>query len=144
MAFRGHFEYSLDAKKRINIPPRFRAAFADGVVLARWLDPCATIWTPQGFEHFTEEMAGEAHPLSKERRRLDSFFAHNSFDVALDAAGRVTLPQSLIDFAELGKDVIVAGTTHHLEVWDAAKWNKAQSELAGEVAEIAESLGNAS
>ncbi len=144
MAFRGHFEYSLDAKKRINIPPSFRAAFADGVVLAQWIDPCVTVWTPQAFDQFTSAMVPDASALSTQRRRLDSYFAHNSFDVTLDSAGRVTLNQPLIDFAGLSKEVIVAGTLNHLEVWDAAKWQKAQAELAGEVAEIAESLGNAS
>ena len=144
LAFRGHFDYSLDAKNRLNIPPKFRPAFADGVVLAQWIDPCVTIWTPEGFETFTAQLLPDANPLSPERRRVEGYFAHNSFDVTLDAAGRVTLNQDLIDYAGLGKDVIVAGTLNHLQVWDAKRWRDQQSELAGEVVDIAESLGNAS
>ena len=35
MAFRGHFEHSLDAKNRLSIPARFRASFSAGTVLAK-------------------------------------------------------------------------------------------------------------
>ena len=34
MAFRGHYEHSLDAKNRLSIPARFRATFSSGLVLA--------------------------------------------------------------------------------------------------------------
>ena len=54
VAFRGQFDYSLDAKNRLNIPPKFRAAFSDGVVLAKWLEPCVAIWTPEGFDEWTQ------------------------------------------------------------------------------------------
>ena len=40
--------YSLDAKNRLNVPAKFRAAFSSGVVLAKALEPCVAIWTPGG------------------------------------------------------------------------------------------------
>jgi MraZ protein len=54
VAFRGHFEYSLDAKNRLTIPAKFRASFSDGLVLAKWLDPCVAIFTPDGFDQFND------------------------------------------------------------------------------------------
>jgi len=42
MDFGGHYEHSLDAKKRLSIPARFRAAFSSGLVLAMDPDPCLT------------------------------------------------------------------------------------------------------
>ena len=55
MAFRGHFDHSLDAKNRLSIPAKFRAAFSSGLVLSKFLEPCIAIWTPDGFERFTED-----------------------------------------------------------------------------------------
>ena len=144
MAFRGHFDYSLDAKNRLSIPPRFRAAFADGVVLSKWLEPCVAIWTPREFEGFTESFLPDLNPLSRERRRLASYFAHHSFDVELDSAGRVTLPPALIEHAGLGKEVVVAGNLDHLEVWDRGRWRGGQPDLDAEIVDIAESLGHPS
>ena len=104
MAFRGHFEYQLDAKNRLNIPAKFRASFSGGLVLARWLDPCIAIFTPEGFDRFNESFIGDMHPLSPERRRLTRFFSGGSFDAELDSAGRVTLNAALLDLLRVAVD----------------------------------------
>jgi transcriptional regulator MraZ len=145
LAFRGHFEYSLDAKNRLTIPAKFRASFSDGLVLARhWLDPCIAVFTPDGFEKFTQSFLGDMHPLSQERNRLSRFFNAGSFDVELDSAGRVTLNPLLIEHAGIDKEVVVVGTETQLEVWDRARYAQDQSGLPAEVARIAESLGHPS
>ena len=46
----GTFEYTLDAKNRLTVPSKFRAALSDGVVLAKAVEPCVAIWTPQAYE----------------------------------------------------------------------------------------------
>ena len=89
MAFRGQYDHSLDAKNRLNVPAKFRAAFADGVVMQKWLEPCVAVWTPNQFEAFTESFLAGLNPLSRERRRLSTYFSGNSWDVELDSAGRV-------------------------------------------------------
>src|ERR671916_596070 len=99
MAFRGHFDYSLDAKNRLNVPPKFRAAFSDGVVLAKALEPCVGVWTPEGFEAFTSSFLANLNPVSAERRKLTRYFAGGSFDVELDASGRVVLNAPLLTHA---------------------------------------------
>jgi MraZ protein len=144
LAFRGHFDYSLDAKKRLNVPPKFRASFSGGVVLAKALEPCVAIWTPDGFEQWTESFLSRLGPLSPERRKLTRFFAGSSFDAELDSAGRVTLNQALLDHASIQKELVVVGNLDHLEVWDRDKWLADQRALSDEIVEIAESLGHPS
>ena len=144
MAFRGHFNYSLDAKNRLNVPPKFRAAFSDGVVLAKALEPCVAIWTPDGFERFTQSFLPDLNPVSAERRKLTRYFAANSFDAELDAAGRVTLNATLLEHAGIEREVVVAGVLDHLEVWPRERWVADQGELDAEVVQIAESLGHPS
>jgi MraZ protein len=144
LAFRGQFEYTLDAKKRLTVPPRFRAAFSSGVVLAKWLEPCVAIWTPDAFEAFTNSFLKDLNPVSAERRKLTRFFAGGSFDVDLDSAGRVVLNSSLLDHAGLERDVVLTGSIDHLEVWDRAKWVADERELNAEIVEIAEGLGHPS
>ena len=144
MAFRGHFEYSLDAKNRLNIPAKFRASFSGGLVLARWLDPCIAIFTPEGFDRFNESFIGDMHPLSPERRRLTRFFAGGSFDAELDAAGRITLNGQLLEHAGISREVVVVGNVDHLEVWDGTRFAADQTDLPDQVARIAESFGNPS
>lgn len=142
MAFRGHFDYSLDAKNRLNVPPKFRAAFSDGVVLAKGLDPCLWVWPPSAFEAFTAQVLGGLNPVSAERRKLTRYVAGNSFDAELDAAGRVTLNPALLEHAGIDREVVVVGVLDYLEVWARDRWLAGQDELSAEVAQIAEGLGH--
>ena len=144
MAFRGHFDYSLDAKNRLNVPAKFRAAFSSGVVLAKALEPCVAVWAPDTFERWTESFLSNLNPVSPERRKLTRYFAGSSFDVELDSAGRVTLNQALLQHAGIQKDVVIVGNLDHIEIWDRDRWNDDQQALNAEVTGIAESLGHPS
>jgi MraZ protein len=144
LAFRGQHDYSLDAKHRLNIPPKFRPAFSGGLVLAKGLEPCVTIWTPEAFDGLTERYLAGRSPLSTDRRKLTRYLMHNSFDAELDSAGRVTLNPRLIEHASLGREVVVAGNDDHVEVWDRARWQDDQEDLSSEVLSMAERIGDAS
>ena len=144
MAFRGHFDYSLDAKNRLNVPAKFRAAFSSGVVLAKGLEPCVAVWAPDTFERWTESFLSNLNPVSPERRKLTRYFAGSSFDAELDSAGRVTLNGALIEHAGIQKEVVIVGNLDHIEIWDRDRWSEDQQALNAEVAGIAESLGHPS
>ncbi len=144
MAFRGHFDYSLDAKNRLNVPAKLRAAFSGGMVLAQAPEPCVTIWVPDEFERWTQSFLANLNPLSPERRKLTRYFAGNSFDAELDAAGRVTLNPALIAHAGIEKEVVVVGVLDHLEVWARERWLAEQGELDAQINQIAESVGHPS
>jgi MraZ protein len=144
LAFRGHFDYSLDAKNRLTVPPKFRATFSSGIVLAKGLEPCIALWTPDAFESFTDSFLSNLNPVSRERRKLTRFFAGSSFDAELDSAGRVTLNAPLLAHAGVEKEVVIVGNLDHLEVWDREAYERDQEELSNEIVEIAESLGHPS
>jgi MraZ protein len=142
LAFRGHFEHSLDAKNRLSIPARFRAAFSNGTVLAKDPEPCVAIWTPDTHEAIIERALGELNPMGSEYRKLSRFYQGNSFEIELDASGRVTLPAPLLTHAAIEKEVVVVGVGDHLEVWGAERWRSVQEALDAEIGEVTERLGN--
>lgn len=144
MAFRGHFDHSLDAKNRLSIPARFRTAFVGGVVLAKDPEPCVAAWPPETHEAIIERALSGLNPMGAQYRKLSRFYQGNSFDLELDAAGRVTLPPPLVQHAGIDKDVVVVGVGDHLEVWGRERWNAIQEGLDAEIEEVTEQLGNAS
>jgi MraZ protein len=143
VAFRGTFDYSLDAKNRLTVPAKFRAALADGVVLAQGIERCVAVWTPDAFEAYTSQALKDFHPLSREAEKLNRYFSANSLDGELDSAGRVMIPAFLLEHAGLTKEVVVTGVGNRLEVWDREAWAEYNSALAGDVAEITALLGHA-
>jgi MraZ protein len=96
MAFRGTFDYTLDAKNRLTVPAKFRASLSEGVVLAKGTAACVAIWTPQGFDSYVDAALADMHPLNPEADKLNRFFQANSLDTELDAAGRVMVPGFLL------------------------------------------------
>ena len=144
MAFRGHYEHSLDAKNRLSIPTRFRAAFSSGVVLAKEPEPCVAIWTPDTHEAIIERALSGMNPMGSEHRKLSRFFQGNSFEMELDASGRVTVPPPLLGHSGIEKEVVVVGVGDHLEVWGRERWQTEQEALDSEIGEVTERLGNPS
>ena len=144
MAFRGHYEHSLDAKNRLSIPARFRAAFSSGVVLAKDPETCVAVWTPDAHESIIERALGGLNPMGSEYRKLSRFYQGNSFEVDLDSSGRVTLPPPLLGHAEIDREVVVVGVGDHLEVWGRERWEREQQALDASIGEVTESLGDPS
>ena len=143
MAFRGTFDYSLDAKNRLTIPAKFRASLSDGVVLAKGIERCVQVWTPSDFEAYTGSALQGVHPLSADARKLTRFFSANSLDTDLDAAGRVMVPAFLLEHAALRKEVVVTGAGECLEVWDRGAWTDYNAALSDELPDITAAFGHA-
>jgi MraZ protein len=143
VAFRGTFDYSLDAKNRLTVPSKFRAQLADGLVLAKGLERCVAVWTPDAFDAYTTQALKDFHPLSPEAEKLNRFFSANSLDAELDSAGRVMIPAFLLEHAGLAKEVVVTGVGSRLEVWDRQAWADYNDALSGDVAQITAALGHA-
>jgi len=136
MAFRGTFDYTLDAKNRLTVPAKFRASLSGGVVLAKGLEPCVQLWTPSAWDEYTRSALAGAHPVSDRARRLKRFFSNNSLDSELDSAGRVMIPTRQLEHAGLRKEVVVTGADDCLEIWDPATWTAYDAETADELPAI--------
>ena len=92
--FRGTFDHTLDAKNRLTVPARYRAALADGVVLAMPVDlkPCVGVWRPGEYDAYTRRALADVPPLSSRLSELERFFYGSSHDAELDTAGRIMVP----------------------------------------------------
>lgn len=148
MSFRGTFEHALDAKHRLTVPAKFRAALAGGVVLAasHEVTPgsprCASIWTPEGYDQFTAQTLAGLNPSSPRARELKRFFFNASFDAELDSANRLMIPPPLMRYAGLERDVVVTGSGECIEVWDREAYESYQADILARIPDIAASLGD--
>jgi MraZ protein len=57
-----------------------------------------------------------------------------------DKQGRITIPPKLREWASLGKEVVVIGAMHRLEIWDEAAWAAYSAEHEEEFAELSEEV----
>ena len=138
VSFRGTFDHTLDAKNRLTVPVRYRAALAEGVVLAIPLDqrPCVAVWRPEDYQRFSERALEELPPLSPKLGELERFFYGASQEVELDAAGRIMISGRMLEHAQLDREVVVVGAGSRLEMWDRERWIAHQPSLLEAIAEI--------
>ena len=136
----GEFTQRLDAKNRLTLPAKLRAAFAEGVVVTKGFDGCLFVFPRGNWDSFVEARLERLDPFNKESRRLSRWFYGGANEYELDGQGRVMLSQSLLQHAQLDKDIVVAGARDYLEVWDGEAWTRQQAESEGSVEDVAESL----
>ena len=136
----GAHDHTIDDKNRLTLPAKFRQAFADGVVVTRGLDGCLYAYRRPDWARLVESRLAEVDPLRAEGRRLERFFYSGATETELDKQGRVMLPAQLIDHAQLGREVVVAGVNDRLEIWDRNAWRKELAEVEGRAEHVAERL----
>ena len=138
----GQYDHTIDDKNRLTLPAKFRRAFVDGIVVTRGMDGCLYAYTRTDWDGLVSRRLATLDPLSKEGRRLQRFFFSAAAEGDLDKQGRVMLPAALMQHANLGREVVVAGVNDHLEIWDRAKWHEELAEVEGGAEDVAERLAN--
>ena len=125
--FLGRYEYAMDDRGRVPIPPRYRDLFAHGGMLNQGPDPCLRLFTNESFEEQAELYTSSPAIERSGRMTRHSFFA-NSFSVELDKQGRILIPAPLRAYARLEADVVISGAGEWLEVWDPQQFASEMAE----------------
>lgn len=136
----GEYQHSIDLKKRLAVPSKFRGELKNKVVVTRGLDKCLFIYPMKVWEELANKLGalpvGEAATRSFIRLMLAG-----ATDVDVDKQGRILIPDYLKAYAGLHKNVIVAGVYNRLEIWDEKKWEVYKKNAEKNTDEIAEQLG---
>ena len=121
--FMGEYNHTIDTKGRLIIPSKFREALGDGFVVTKGLDGCLFVYAIDDWKVFEEKLA--SLPLiNVEARQFARFFLSGAQYVSVDKQGRILIPTTLREFANLKKDVLLAGMLDHIEIWDEDEWKK--------------------
>ena len=136
----GEYEHTIDDKNRLTLPAKFRRAFVDGILLTRGMDGCLNAYTADEWARTVTDKLAELDPLSQEARRMRRFFYSGASEAELDRQGRVMIPGALLEYAKLGREVVVAGVHDHLEIWDRTAWRTELAEVEGGAESAAERL----
>lgn len=131
----GEYQHTIDPKGRVIVPARFREDLGDSFYVTKGLDGCLFVLSPGEWTRLQERVS--AMPISK-ARGLQRFFFSGAVEAQPDRQGRVLLPQTLREYAGLGKDITFIGASNRAEIWDTAHWTAFNSTLTEE--SIAEAM----
>ncbi len=139
--FYGEFDYKVDDKGRVPVPPRFRNALKDGIVLTPGQEKCITCYTPVEWKKIAEQLTGSGLTRSKMRKLSRAIFA-TAFSTRVDNQGRIAIPAPLREHAEIVDDVVIAGANTYLEIWNKEVWEEEKMDSQEQAWQIIESLEN--
>jgi MraZ protein len=142
LAFHGTFEHTLDAKNRLTVPSKLRAAFSEGAFLVKGADRCISLYPDSTYSALVDTALSGMNPLSAQARELNRYFRSNAHAVELDSAGRVMISPRQLEHAGIGRDVVVIGAGDCLELWDPSTWAAYDSDLTARGPDITASLGH--
>lgn len=125
--FLGEYEYKVDAKGRVPLPPKFRKQFAEGIILNIGPDGQINGYTEDGWEENAKELNSGPISRSKMREVTRAFFG-SAFDLELDSQGRIMLPPPLREDAGIKESLVIIGANNCIEIWSKERWNKAKGE----------------
>ncbi len=126
--FFGWYCHSLDSKKRLTIPSRFREDLKDGAYVVEGLDSNLMVFTAAIFEKIYHRIS--ALTLTDETfRDLRRKFFGNAGYLEIDNAGRILIPDYLRDFAGIQNEVVVTGAGSYFEIWSPEAWGQRLTRL---------------
>jgi len=137
--FFGEFEYRVDEKGRVPLPPRFRGHLRDGLVLTPGVEKCITAYPLSEWKKLSTELTASSVTRGKIRRLNRAIFA-TAFYLTIDGQGRVSLPAPLREYAEIMDEVVVAGANTYLELWNKVLWEEEKTISRQQAWQIIESL----
>lgn len=137
--FFGEFEYKLDEKGRVPIPPRFRAEFKDGVVLTPGVEKCITAYSLPEWKTLADTITTGSFTPSKMRRLNRAFFG-TAFYSEIDGQGRIAIPNTLREYSDIENELVIVGANNYLELWNRDQWNAEKAISQEQEWQIIESL----
>jgi len=126
--FFGTFQHSIDAKGRTSLPVKFRellaAAGEPKIVLTQYPHWAAVQAMPHTVWKELERKVLATSPLDVRAQRNILRFYSSASEVDLDVHGRVLVPPTLREFAQLSKDVVWVGMGRTIQLFDRAVYEE--------------------
>ncbi|PRY55367.1 MraZ protein [Arcticibacter pallidicorallinus] len=118
--FLGEFECKLDAKGRLMIPAGLRKqmpeAEKEGLVVNRGFEKHLVIYSRKEWDKIMEDLS-KLNQYEEKNRQFIRYFTRGATELSLDAAGRILLPKSLLEYAGASSEVVLASQFNKIELW---------------------------
>lgn len=141
--FQGGSALTLDGKGRMTVPARHRELLAavaqDKLTVTKHPNRCLLVFPRPAWEQFRDKIMAMGAGGDAMRR----LFVGSAVDVDIDSGSRVLIAPELRAWAGLERDVMLVGTGHRFELWDAMRLAEhEEAELAkGDLAQSFADLG---
>ncbi|MBT2562837.1 division/cell wall cluster transcriptional repressor MraZ [Pedobacter sp. ISL-68] len=142
----GEFDCKLDAKGRLMVPAALKKQLPEsekeGLIINRGFEKNLVIYPKNVWDAVVADLA-KLNIYDQENRAFVRAFTRGATELSLDAAGRVLLPKSLVEYAGIGSDLVLACQLDRIEVWDKKAYEDIFDDVPANFASLAQKvMGN--
>lgn len=137
----GEYLHTLDSKKRLSLPSKFRKEVGRKVVVTRGLDTCLFMFPQKAWENIARKVSNLPVGQS-DTRGMSRFLLAGAVETEVDSAGRILIPDFLKEFANLKSRVVLAGVSDRVEIWNEKAWDEYKRRIERKADEMAQTLGD--
>ncbi len=120
----GLYTNTLDDKGRYSFPSKLRAMLDQpSLMITQGIDGCLWLYTHEEWKNFSAKLMEQASPFNPDSRLVLRRIIGPAQDVEFDKSGRLSIPQSLRDYAGLTKECVIMGVNRYMELWDAKRYD---------------------
>ena len=136
----GEFRHTLDPKNRLFIPAKHREELGESFMVARSIrESCLQVYSLEEWEKYIEPIKRMDR---KDSEKILRVLHRNAAQVTPDSQGRIVLPVSLIQHAQIVKGAVVIGCGSYGEIWAEEIYDRAmEEEDLEDVKNVLESFG---
>jgi len=138
--FRGEYNLTLDPKGRLAVPSRYRERILEScngklVITISLTERCLAVYPFPNWQKIEDEL--RSFPaLDRKAQAISHLLIGHATECDLDSHGRILVPSSLREFADLRKPIKVVGQVVKFELWDDGTWTRRRQELLSQVDEL--------
>ena len=139
------YQHSLDDKRRVPVPFRWRPTPNDAIEfkLAVWpkhaAGTCLRVFPPAPWARFLAEI--EAIQDVSKKAAMKRMMGVNTTSIKLDAAGRLALPEEMAKEADITSQAVLVGLLDRFEIWSPSRYAEAKSQDQPVWKQVLESMG---
>ena len=135
----GEYHHNLDEKGRLIIPSKFREEIGNSFIVTKGLDGCLFIYSMNEWEKIVSKL--KTLPFTrKDARTFNRFFMSGATVCEFDKQGRINLPGTLINYANIKKECTIIGVNDRLEIWATDIFDSLIEDNLSVINEVSENL----
>tara|TARA_Y100000817_G_scaffold303542_1_gene285602 strand:+ start:72 stop:521 length:450 start_codon:yes stop_codon:yes gene_type:complete len=130
MSFTGEYTNSLDQKNRLSVPVKYRksldAANDKTFVICKGFDLNLLLYPVEEWKIVEKQLISLSSIRDAHRNFIRNIVRHANY-VRYDSQGRIAIPDILLKYSNINKDVLVIGMLKKIELWDPITLEKFES-----------------
>lgn len=139
----GEYQIKLDAKGRVKLPSGLKKqvdpAIKGRFVINRGFERCLVLYPWNEWEKVSAKV-NKLNRFVKKNREFIRYFFRGATEVQLDSSDRLNLPNHLLQYADIDKELLMAANNNIIELWNKERYDALMEIDSDDFAELAEEV----